>query len=60
MGLLSWKETTAHEIGGRDGEPIEVVDTSPRDLARAILSVLSTARLHDGTGLIASLGSDDL
>ena len=55
-----WKETTAHEIGGRDGEPIEVVDASPRDLARAVLSVLSTARLHDGTGLIASPGSDDL
>ena len=29
-------------------------------LARAILSVLSSARPHDGTGLIANLGPDDL
>ena len=55
-----WKETTAHEIGGRDGEPIEVVDASPRELARAVLSVLRKARLDDGAGLIANPGSDDL
>ena len=54
-----WKETTAHEIGGRGGEPIEVVDASPRELARTVLSVLRAARLDDGVGLIASPASDD-
>jgi hypothetical protein len=37
-----------------------VVDASPREVARAVLSVLRTARLDDDAGLIASLGSDDL
>ena len=55
-----WQETTAREIGGRDGEPIEVVDSSPRELARAVLSVLRKASLAVGTGLIANPGSDDL
>ena len=41
-------------------EPIEVVDASPRDLARTVHSVLRTARLDDGAGLISSRGSDDL
>ena len=40
-----WKETTAHEVSGRDGGPIETAEVSDRELAKAILSILSTARL---------------
>ena len=50
-----WKEITSHEIAGRDGEPIEVVDTSPRELARAIISVLATATLSDTCGRAGDL-----
>jgi len=36
-----WRESISHELSGRDGAPIEVEDHSPRDMAKAILSILS-------------------
>jgi len=41
-----WKETSAHEIAGRDGSPIETIDVSPRELAKAIVAVLATAPIE--------------
>jgi hypothetical protein len=42
---VGWKETTAHEIAGRDGGPIETRDVTDRELAKSILAVLGTATL---------------
>jgi hypothetical protein len=39
-----WKETSLHEVGGRDGGPIEVSEHNPRQVARAILHILASAR----------------
>jgi hypothetical protein len=36
-----WRESIAHELSGRDGAPIEVEDHSTRDLAKAVLAMLS-------------------
>jgi hypothetical protein len=40
---VGWKETTAHEIAGRDGGPIETREVTDRELAKSILTVLGTA-----------------
>jgi hypothetical protein len=45
---VGWKETTAHEIAGRDGRPIETTDVGQRELAKSILAVLGTAELGLG------------
>ena len=50
-----WKETTTHEISGRDGGPIAMAETSSRELAKAILSVLATASL-DGEAPAGLIG----
>jgi hypothetical protein len=39
-----WKETSLHEVSGRGGGPIEVSEHSPRQVARAILHILASAR----------------
>jgi hypothetical protein len=36
-----WRESISHELSGRDGAPIEVADHSTRDLAKAVLAMLS-------------------
>jgi hypothetical protein len=36
-----WREPITHEISGRDGAPIEVDEHAPRDLAKAVLLVLT-------------------
>jgi len=41
----AWRETSVHEVSGRDGEPL--VNADPRDVARAILSILSSAVLSE-------------
>jgi hypothetical protein len=41
-----WRETLSHEVSGRDGMPIEVVEHRPRELAKAILAILSRAQLE--------------
>jgi hypothetical protein len=38
-----WKETVAHEVSGPDGGAIETAETSPRDMAKAILMILTRA-----------------
>ena len=43
-----WRETSQHEITGRDGGPVEITEVTPRELAKAIVAILSTAAL-DGT-----------
>ena len=40
---VGWKETTTHEIAGRDGGPIEMQEVTNRDLAKAILAALGSA-----------------
>ena len=47
-----WKDTTAHEISGRDGGPIAVEATSDRDLARSILFILAKAK-YEQAGRLA-------
>jgi DNA-binding CsgD family transcriptional regulator len=42
-----WRETFAHELSGRDGAPIEMVEHDPRKLARVIFGLLQEARLED-------------
>jgi hypothetical protein len=39
-----WKETSLHEVSGREGGPIEVSEHSDRQVARAILQILASAR----------------
>ncbi len=53
-----WKETTSHEIGGRDGKPIEVRDANPLEVARSIMFLLSTAAFSDTGGHVANLLAD--
>jgi hypothetical protein len=38
-----WKDTTAHEISGKDGGPVEIEEVSDRQLAMAILALLREA-----------------
>lgn len=38
------------ELTGKDGGPIETADTSPRDLARAVLGILREAKVTDSAG----------
>jgi hypothetical protein len=38
-----WKDTTAHEISGKDGGPVEIEEVSDRRLAMAILALLREA-----------------
>ena len=38
-----WRDTAACEITGKDGGPIETAETSPRDMAKAILMILTRA-----------------
>lgn len=38
------------EVTGKDGGPIETADTSPRDLARAVLGILREAKVTDSAG----------
>jgi hypothetical protein len=42
-----WRETFAHELSGREGAPIEMVEHDPRKLARVIFGLLQEARLED-------------
>ena len=42
-----WKETSLHEVTGRDGAPIEAIGYSDRHLARAILEILAKAAEQD-------------
>lgn len=44
---LGLKDLTASEITGKDGEAIEVNDTSRRDLARRIAFLLNSGALED-------------
>ena len=44
-----WRETSVHEVSGRDGGPIETTEPNPRELARAILMVLATAKTDSAT-----------
>jgi len=53
-----WKETTAHEISGRGGSPIEVADHSPRELAKAILAILGTAAIDRPPSQITDRSGD--
>ncbi len=45
-----WRETSVHEVGGRNGGPIEVSEHSPRQVARAILQVLASAQREEEAG----------
>ena len=45
-----WKETSLHEVSGRDGGSIEVSEHSNRQVARAILQIFRSAQKEDGTG----------
>lgn len=47
LAKLLGMTTDRHEITGAGGEPL-VPDASTRDLARAVLSILSTAQMKDG------------
>jgi hypothetical protein len=47
-----WRETSAHEISGPEGGPL--VESDPRQLARAIVAVLSSA-VETDTGPIQHL-----
>jgi hypothetical protein len=38
-----WKETTSHEVSGKDGAPITVEEVSNRQLAMAILAMIRNA-----------------
>ena len=40
-----WKETSVHEVSGRDGAPIETVQTSALDIIEARLAAIH-ARMH--------------
>jgi hypothetical protein len=44
-----WKETAIHEVSGPEGRPLEVIDTSPREMAKAILLTLNRAAIEDRT-----------
>ena len=35
-----WKETALHEVTGRDGAPIETVETSSADIAKVLLAII--------------------
>jgi hypothetical protein len=37
-----WRETTIHEMSGRDGGPIEIREPTPRDVAKALLFALTS------------------
>jgi hypothetical protein len=37
-----WKETSVHEVGGKDGQPI-AAEADPREVARAICCILAKA-----------------
>ena len=52
-----WKETTAHEIAGRNGGPIETSDVSLREIAKSILAVLETTALRADPATTAAEGS---
>jgi hypothetical protein len=41
-----WKETSLHEVSGREGGPIEVSEHSSRHVARAILHILRSAQIE--------------
>jgi hypothetical protein len=38
-----WKETTSHEVSGKDGAPVAVEEVSNRQLAIAILAMIRNA-----------------
>lgn len=42
-----WKESLTHVVSGPEGAPIEVSETSNRDLGKAILAVLSRAAIEE-------------
>jgi hypothetical protein len=44
------KETSLHEVSGRDGGPVEVAEHGDRQVARAILQIFQSAQTDDGTG----------
>jgi hypothetical protein len=41
-----WKETAVHEVSGPEGRPLEVIDTSPREMAKAILLTFNRAAIE--------------
>jgi hypothetical protein len=51
----AWRETSVHEVSGPGGEPF--VSPDPRDVARAILRILSTATLVNTPDELPSLPS---
>jgi hypothetical protein len=55
-----WKETSLHEVSGREGGPLEVSEHSPRHVARAILQILASARddLEEASPRLTSSRSD--
>ena len=46
-----WRESISHEVSGPDGAPIEVADPSTRDLAKAVLVLLSRGVPAEPLGL---------
>jgi hypothetical protein len=38
-----WRDKVDHEVTGKDGGPVEVVDASPRDIAKAAFMLLQEA-----------------
>jgi hypothetical protein len=38
-----WKDTTSHEVSGKDGAPVAVEEVSNRQLAMAILAMIRNA-----------------
>ena len=54
---VGWKETTAHEIAGRNGGPIETSEVSTREIAKSILAVLETTALRADPATTAAEGS---
>jgi hypothetical protein len=45
-----WSDTSKLEHTGKDGAPLNPVDASPRELARAVLDLLREARMADVQG----------
>ena len=60
-----WRESVSHEVSGPEGAPIEIADCSNRELAKAILLILSRGIGADhpcscGVGSLPALGQSIL
>jgi len=42
-----WRETSVHEVSGKDGGPIPTVDYSNTDIAKALLLVLNGSSAYE-------------